>query len=76
LQVEQMLLCCSVGGGGMPASLLTTVCFSSIRKRIPQQPCSHQKGAAHKPPSTIFSFTPKHVQTTMIYLPENGGKPL
>ena len=45
--------------GGVPASLPTTICFSSIRKRIPLQPCSHQR-AAHKPPSTIFSFSPEH----------------
>ncbi len=48
--------------GGVPASL-TTVCFSSVRKRIPQQPRSHQKGAAHKPPSTIFGFSPKHAHS-------------
>lgn len=36
--------------GGVPACLLTTVGFSSIRKRIPLQLSAPIKGAAHKPP--------------------------
>lgn len=35
--------------GGVPASLLTTICFSSVRKRIPRRPCSHQRGLRTSP---------------------------